>query len=259
MSYEKITAKGLEPAKIRFYYSVLDLFNSLSLRTTQRANSIKDQKGDVMLDDVSISQDEMDIVKELIESAINRIGAVLFKIAQGVSNSFFHNSKLALINTISAVTIVEGGTGYVVGDMLSIEDGTASGGVVKVSTVADGVVTAVTLETGGSNYTTGTKSTTNNSGAGVGCTIGVTTVAASSDTLEAESSGFELKDNTAYNTNLLPVIDKEIKACIRNFCMYEWYGIVGLDKDYQIQKQNYEESMRFVSKYTFQLRKPTMS
>lgn len=258
MSYEKITAKGLEPAKIRFYYSIETLFNSLSLRTTQRANSVKDQKGDVMLDDVAISQDELDIIKELIKSAVHRIGARMFKIAQGVNNSIFHDSKLTLTNTIATVTVVAGGTGYAVGDLLSVVDGTASGGVVRVSTVAEGVVTAVTVETGGSGYTTGTKTTTNNSGSGTECTIGVSTVTASSDTLSEDSSGFELVDKAAYNSNVIPVIDNEIEACVRNNVMQEWYGILGMTQDFQIQKANYEDSLILLNKYTLQLRKPTM-
>lgn len=65
-----------------------------------------------------------------------------------------------------------GGTGYVVGDVLTITGGTATA---VVSTVAAGVITAVSLVSTGSGYTTGTgKATTG--GTGTGATLNITTV-----------------------------------------------------------------------------------
>jgi hypothetical protein len=65
-----------------------------------------------------------------------------------------------------------GGTGYVVGDILTITGGTATA---IVSTVSSGVITAVSLVTTGSGYTSGTgKATTG--GTGTGATLNITTV-----------------------------------------------------------------------------------
>jgi len=72
----------------------------------------------------------------------------------------------------SALTIAvsAGGTGYAVGNVLTITGGTLAA-TCTVSTVSAGVVTAVTLTTKGYGLTTGVKATTG--GAGTGCTINV--------------------------------------------------------------------------------------
>lgn len=83
--------------------------------------------------------------------------------------------------SISALNVAptDGGTGYSMGDLLTISTG-GTGGVAKVVEVASGVVTKVVLWAEGSDYTTGTgKSTTG--GTGSGCTVNITTVRASTD------------------------------------------------------------------------------
>jgi hypothetical protein len=229
-----------------------------------RAANIKDASGNVMLDEASISQDEDDIFKEMMKTAVYTIAAKLFKVAQGVNNSIFHNSKLTLTNTIATVALGAGGSGYAIGDVLNIVQSGGSNGCAIVATI--GALGAVaTFETvapgsGGSGYTAAsTLPTTAHTGTGTGCTITIT-VTATLDILVDESSGFELVDNEAYNTNLLPVIDEEIKNCIRESCMKDWYGdILGLEGDFNIHSKKYQDSLREVSKLTFQLRKPTMS
>lgn len=99
MSYEKlaaVTTPGSEqPAKIRYYYETDSIFNKLNLRTHYRAKMVKDGKGEVQLDDIAISQDERDMVNEMLEQAIYELGTYMFKIAQGVSNSIFFNTTLS--------------------------------------------------------------------------------------------------------------------------------------------------------------------
>lgn len=174
MSYAKVAAAGEEPAKIRFYYGTDDLFNSLSLRTHYRAKMIKDGAGKSQLDDIALSQDEKDIFKELLKDGVNKLGAALFKIAQGVANSIFFDSDL-------------------------------------------------------------------------------------SATLAAKSSGFEILDKEAYNSNLLPVIDSDIRNALRYYCLREWYGVVGSSEDVKTQDILFVGAQEDMINHTFQLRKPTMS
>jgi hypothetical protein len=76
MSNSKVSGT---PNTIRFYYDMLALFNSVSLRTTYRSNTVKNQEGE--------SQDEKDIVKEFLYEAAYEIFSNLFKIAEGVATS----------------------------------------------------------------------------------------------------------------------------------------------------------------------------
>ena len=176
MSYANIAATSdpVEPAKIRFFYTTIALFNSLNLRTHYRAKMIKDGAGESQIDDAAISQDEKDIVKELLEEGAYDLGAEMFKIAQGVSNSIFFD------DTLTAV-------------------------------------------------------------------------------LDAESSGFELLDNAAYNSNLLPAIDKKFLNCLRYFCLRGWYSIIGSAEDVKANDIMYQTNLSRLKNLTFQLRKPTMS
>lgn len=100
-------------------------------------------------------------------------------------------------NTITAISVVAGGTLYNVNDILYIEGGT--GGTAIVATVtAGGVVATVTLLEPGYNYSTGTKATGTSSSTGTGCTIGVTTVANTSATIASVAQGLIAKDDNGY-------------------------------------------------------------
>ena len=74
---------------------------------------------------------------------------------------------------ISTVTVVNGGTGYTAGDVLTLADGT--GGTVTVATEAGGVVQTVTVTTSGYGYSVATHATSGGTGGG-NCTIGVATI-----------------------------------------------------------------------------------
>ncbi len=100
-------------------------------------------------------------------------------------------------NTITAISVVAGGTLYNVNDILYIEGGT--GGTAIVNTVtAGGVVATVTIVEPGYNYSTGTKNTGTSSSTGTGCTIGVTTVANTSATISSVAQGLVAKDDNLY-------------------------------------------------------------
>lgn len=100
-------------------------------------------------------------------------------------------------NTITVISVVAGGTLYNVNDILYIDGGT--GGTAIVNTVtAGGVVATVTIVEPGYNYSTGTKTTTTSSATGINCTIGVTTVANSSETITSVAQGLIAKDDNGY-------------------------------------------------------------
>lgn len=77
----------------------------------------------------------------------------------------YHNSA----GVITSVAINNGGTGYSLGDILTITSG--SGGKAKVTSVSGSTITAVTLSSGGSGYTTSTQATTG--GHGTGATVDI--------------------------------------------------------------------------------------
>lgn len=96
----------------------------------------------------------------------------------GTSNIYEWSGGVGTLSSVSgatgfitsiAGTAVAGGTGYTVGDVLTIVGGTAT---VRVDAAPAGMVTDVTLVVSGSGYTTGTKATTG--GTGAGATIDVT-------------------------------------------------------------------------------------
>ena len=176
MSYTKFeaaTAPATEPAKIRFDYTTDEIFNSVSLRSTYRANMTKLADGESQLDDIAISQDELDIVKEFLAESVYDIAAELFKITEGISLSVY----------------------------------------------VDTVLTDATLA----------------------------------------SNGFEIKDNAAFNANLLPSLDKKIENTIRYSILREWYASTGLLNDMKINQDMARANLIKVKNLTFQLRKPLMS
>lgn len=79
--------------------------------------------------------------------------------------------------TVNTISVAAGGTGYVIGDILNLVQGTAYGATVRVVTVYAGAVTSVTLVTGGIGYTTGVGLATTG-GTGSGCTITIASVTA---------------------------------------------------------------------------------
>jgi hypothetical protein len=66
-----------------------------------------------------------------------------------------------------------GGTGYVVGDILGVVQGGASGGTVRVTTVSGGVITGLALVTPGTGYAIGASLVTSG-GSGTGALVDVT-------------------------------------------------------------------------------------
>jgi hypothetical protein len=271
MSVSKIPAVYADSAKIRFFYATEDIFNSLDLRSHYRANAIKDSAGNPQLDEMAISQDEYDIVKELLKEAVYEVGAVMFKIAQGVSNSIFFDTIITnplipdtIVGTLTTGYVLsDGGTNYSVGDIITVvqSGGAANGKFVVLTIDTGGIILTVEQTEAGSNYAVANDlPTTVNRGSGSGATIDIISVQdiAATDAFDDNSSGFELVDKAAYNTNLLPAIDMKFLNCLRYFCLRGWWGIVGSANDVIENDKLYHENLMNLRKLTFQLRKAVM-
>lgn len=87
---------------------------------------------------------------------------------------------VALIDEASAVAVAAGGTGYTVGDVLTVSGGTLETGgtrtTVTVATVSSGVVTGVTLTNPGEWATVPANAVATTGGTGTGCTLNLTTI-----------------------------------------------------------------------------------
>lgn len=93
--------------------------------------------------------------------------------AQGVATAVRATSGITGVNTVPT----SAGTGYSVGDLLTVTTGGSAGRVRVNSVNSVGGVTAISIYSAGSTYTIGTgKATTPIAGTGTGCTIEITTV-----------------------------------------------------------------------------------
>lgn len=99
-------------------------------------------------------------------------------------------------NTVTAVAVNAGGTGYNVNDVLTLTGGSNTATVI-VTTVSAGVITGITIVEPGYNYTTGSKATTMN-GVGTGATITVSTVGNVSTTILSNANGVVARDDNLY-------------------------------------------------------------
>ena len=102
----------------------------------------------------------------------------------GTPNIFHWSGGFAIVNGLNAIVTsinpvpTAGGTGYTIGDILTISGG-ATNATVTVTSVNAGVVTGITLTTGGSVYTTGVGKLTTG-GTGNGATVEIVSVASPS-------------------------------------------------------------------------------
>jgi hypothetical protein len=97
------------------------------------------------------------------------------------TGTFQDSESIFKFGEVSAISVVAGGTGYAVGDIVSITQTGAAGFKGVVSAVTDGVVTAVVIVDGGNGYAAATGlPTTHLSGSGDdGLTLTITTLASS--------------------------------------------------------------------------------
>ncbi len=89
-------------------------------------------------------------------------------------NMIYGGQDVIGTGAINTISLSSGGSGYAVGNVVSLSGGTE--GQAIVVSVSSGVVTVIRLLNIGSGYTTGVKTTTALSGTGTGLTINITAV-----------------------------------------------------------------------------------
>ena len=244
MSYERIKAIGSNPAKIRFSYDTDFLFNSVSLRSTYRGKNVKNTGGESQLNDVALSQDEKDIIKEFLSQAIYDVFGDLFKITEVVDDSIFFD-----VNTVEDVL-----TGTV-----TVSAGAAA--VVGVNTLfLTELYVGSSIKIASEYFTVGAIADDTNLTLSANHVAGAAAVAAYTGIASANKrSGGDIEDKEAFNVNLLPNIDKKIENSLRYFILAEWYGAVGMGEDLTLNYNTYLRYKLDMNNLTFQLRKPLMS
>lgn len=101
-------------------------------------------------------------------------------------------------NTVTAVAVNAGGTGYNINDVLTVTAGNNSLRLI-VTTVSAGAVTAVSILEPGFNQATATgKATTVVPTGGTGCTINISTVGNTSTTISSVAQGVIGRDDNLY-------------------------------------------------------------
>lgn len=96
------------------------------------------------------------------------------------TGTFQDGESLTIVGKIASVTVVAGGTGYAVGDIIRPTQTGGSGAKIVVSTINAGAVTGVVVVEGGTGYSAATAlPTTHLSGSGADdCTLTIATLAA---------------------------------------------------------------------------------
>jgi len=125
MAIEKIVAAGGLPAKIRFYYEVERLFDSASMRTNLRAQTIINEKtGETQEDVYAINESERNALKDFMKIAIKKIASKVLRILPGATDPVFIESTFVpagLASLTASGVIVLDNTRYV-DDVLSAMD-----------------------------------------------------------------------------------------------------------------------------------------
>lgn len=146
---------------------------------------------------------------ERVATKLARAGGGAF-VALDVSNRVTTN--VPSTTGLLGVAVTAGGTGYTVGNQLTVTGGGGSGGTVLVATVSSGVVTAVTMERPGSGYSVGTGRATTG-GSGSGCTINIQSVGSTTYTT---LNGAQFTAYSASGTYATPTLPATVRGVLIN-------------------------------------------
>ena len=250
MAYEKIpaTTTPAVPAQVWFYYETDRIHNSVSLRSSARANMVKDEKGEAQLDDVVISPQERAIVIEFLEEIIYELATAMWKITDGVEMNTFVNETKYISGTVISDTALYTTT---LGVILDWENPIAS--PADANDMESGKVYVGQQSWWPNGSATDALVFMDDDNGGVKDLLNAVVIA------PVVCSGFSIRDNAAFNSNVLPSIDKKMENCIRYFILSEWYTTVGMDKDMQLCALKYQQNFIKVKNLTNELRKPLMT
>lgn len=167
-----------------------------------------DADGDVSWNDLLTGLTIVDYNFTTFWDTTESLREVLF--VNGTSNIFVWNGITALLASVDNIaghivvldaTPTDGGTGYTVGDTLTISGGT--GGTATVATVdGSGVILTAALLTVGSGYTAGSGNATTG-GTGTGATLDITTVVTGQITIQGTTTVLDTGFYSASKLNLV--------------------------------------------------------
>jgi len=104
-----------------------------------------------------------------------------------------------VFNTVTAVAVNAGGTGYNINDVLTITQGSNNANVIVTAITGAGVVSTVTILQAGFNRTVASAlATTVSPSGGTGCTINISTVGNVSNAITSVAQGLVAKDDNLY-------------------------------------------------------------
>jgi len=93
--FARIEATETIPAMIVFYYLDEAIFDNVSLRSQYRAKNIKSEKGESLVDDFAITQDERDAFDLFLEQSIYDAFNIVMKMTTGVPNAVILRTSVA--------------------------------------------------------------------------------------------------------------------------------------------------------------------
>ena len=76
---------------------------------------------------------------------------------------------------------------------------------------------------------------------------------------ESGNISFSVKNNNAYNENVLPLVDSTIYDCLKYGVLSEFYSICTHTSIYGIVKAKYEEMLHLLDQRLYQLKKRSIS
>lgn len=245
--YSKITGT---PNKIRFLFLKDKIFSHVSLRTQYRARSMKDEKGQSLIDDYAVSEDERDAFNIHLDTASYDVFNSVLKMTKGIdvddAISVDHFTALTGTDWTCAAgsnAMVSAANGDVVTDGLNVGDKVKIQDEVHiVESITD--LKNFTLE---SNLITALLT---------GTTIYFNDGSISKD----DYVEISIVDNAGYKDSTVKYVDNLMEQCLILYVMKEWYMLTGLDQEMAKFDAMYNlKKAELVNKGLFDLRKPLIT
>lgn len=160
---------------IYFHYKTESIFNRCKVTSAYRADSIKTESGQTMLEEYSMTDDERDAFLMFLEDALYDAGIKFRKLHADVTDGIFFNQA------ITEITATE------------------------------------------------------------------------------DVNGFKIKDQDAYNDNMLSHVDNHTRSYIVNYVLYEWYKLKNLADMSVVQEKDMIRASMNLDKTIFQFYKPLIN
>jgi hypothetical protein len=173
-STHQVAAGILQLRNPKFNYG-LDALAAASYNWRRLVKGITRAQGTAAFRAYQSNTNKNDAVYQLNWDGTTETTTLLSKVASGALDA-----AVVLVDEASAVTISAGGTGYTVGNVLTVQGGTLETNGTRttatVTTVSSGVVTGVSISNVGEWATAPAGAAATTGGSGTGCTLTLTTV-----------------------------------------------------------------------------------